>query len=469
MSDTEHTEVTIVGAGISGLSIAYFLTRAGLDVRVIEKNDRTGGTIESKRIGDFLIDYGPNSALETTPLLAELFAGVGIAGDLCYANELAKNRYILKNGRLHALPMSPGALITSPLFSLRAKLRLLQEPFIPKSNASADESLAAFVARRLGPEFLDYAINPFVSGVYAGVPESLSVRSSFPKLHALEQRYGSLIKGAIKGMKERRQRRKRGDESRASAKMFSFTAGMQTVVDALSRKLVAQIRTGAVPVAVERTGDGFTTHVSSTSGMRALESRAVVFAIPAYAYGEVEFAFPFPLGEALNHITYPPVTVVFFGYQGNPVPRTLDGFGFLVPQKEARSSLGTIWSSALFPQRAPDGGVSLTTFVGGSRQPENARLQESAVVDIVRGELQDIMGITAAPDVVAVRRWDRAIPQYNIGHTKTIAAIEAFESDTPRLYVAGNFRGGVSIADCVRHAHDLSERVTTHLRSTIRH
>jgi len=463
MSHDRRAQVAVIGGGISGLATAHYLTGMGIDTRIIEKSERTGGTIESARIEGFLVDYGPNSGLDTSPLLGEMFERLGASSSLEYANDKAKNRYIVKNSRLHALPMGPGGFVRTPLFSPMAKLALLKEPFIRPSDPNQDHSLADFVKRRLGREFLDYAINPFVSGIYAGVPEKLSVRESFPKLYDLEQQYGSLIKGAVKGMRERRRRSKSGEQSRASARMFSFSGGMQTIVDALSRELTDRIHTGTRPLCVERKEAGFTIHSRSAGGDWALDCDAVVLAIPAYAYRELDFTMPFTIGEHLDRILYPPVSVVFFGYKTNPAKTPLDGFGFLIPEKEKRGILGTIWNSTLFPKRAPDGGVSLTTFVGGSRQPDNALLDDGAIVDLVRRDLEDLIGITMTPDVVAIRCWERAIPQYNIGHTDIIRAIAAFERKTPGLYVSGNFRGGVAISDCVRQARAVADQAASGL------
>jgi oxygen-dependent protoporphyrinogen oxidase len=463
LSHDRRAQVAVIGGGISGLTTAHYLTGMGIDTRVIEKSDRTGGTIESQRIEGYLVDYGPNSGLDTTPLLGEMFHRLGTSSSLQYASDKAKNRYIVRNGRLHALPMGPGAFVKTPLFSPRAKLALLREPFIRPSDPKQEESLAEFVRRRLGREFLDYAINPFVSGIYAGVPEKLSVRESFPKLYDLEQQYGSLIKGTIKGMRERRRRRKSGEQSRASARMFSFAGGMQTIVDALSRELADRVHTGTIPLCVEKKDAGFAVHSRSADGDWALGCDAVVLAIPAYAYREIDFTMGLEVGEHLDRISYPPVSVVFFGYKANPATVPLDGFGFLIPEKEKRGVLGTIWNSTLFPERAPAGGVSLTTFVGGSRQPDNALLDEGAIVDLVRADLNDLLGITTKPDLVAIRCWERAIPQYNIGHTDIIRAIAAFENKTPGLYISGNFRGGVAISDCVGRAREVCDRVASQL------
>jgi len=463
VSKDRSTQVAVIGAGISGLCTAHYLTGQGIDTRVIERSNRPGGTIESKRVDGFLIDFGPNSALETTPLLGEMFGRLGATSSLQYASERAKNRYILRDGQLHALPLSPGAFVRTPLFSTSAKLGLLKEPFVRPGDPDRDESLADFVRRRLGSEFLDYAINPFVSGVYAGVPEKLSVRSSFPKLFELEQRYGSLIKGTVKGMRERRRRRKSGEQSRAAARMFSFAGGMQTVVNALTDVLGDRIHTDTRPLCIEKKDSGFAVHVRSDDGDWILSCDAVVLAIPAHAYKELDFTMSFPIGEQLAEIAYPPVSVVFLGYKANPATVPLDGFGFLIPEREKRGSLGTIWNSTLFPDRAPGDGVSLTTFVGGTRQPNNALLDEGPIIDLVRRDLDALLGIRAAPDVVAVRRWERAIPQYNLGHSKIVDKIEAFEDKNPGLYVSGNFRGGVSISDCVTQAHAISERVASGL------
>jgi oxygen-dependent protoporphyrinogen oxidase len=355
--------------------------------------------------------------------------------------------------------MSPPAFLKTPLFSTSAKLRLLREPFIKRADADVDESLAAFVERRLGPEILDYAINPFVSGVYAGSPDSLSVRAAFPRLYELERRYGSLIKGAIRGRRERRRRERRGETSRQTARLFSFAGGMQTIVDALSEARHGSVHTGASIREVRRTVGGYEVDVETPDGDGTIRSRALVFAIPAYSFRDISVGFDFPVGAALARIPYPPVSMVFFGYRDVPTDRPLDGFGFLVPAKEHFNILGTIWSSTLFSGRAPEGGVALTTFVGGSRQPERALLPDRELIGAVQADLNKLLGVRRDPDMAMVRLWERAIPQYNVGHLDIIAQIDSFESKMPGFYVIGNFRGGVSIGDCVKQAHAVAARV----------
>jgi oxygen-dependent protoporphyrinogen oxidase len=469
MANIIETDVTIVGGGISGLATAHYLASEGIDVRVLEKQDRTGGTIETRKRDGFLIDCGPNSALDTTPMLGALFDDLNITGSREFAREEAKNRYIVRDGRLRALPMSPPAFLRTPLFSSSAKLRLLKEPFVKPSDPASDESLAEFVERRLGREMLDYAINPFVSGVYAGRPEELSVRAAFPRLHELEQRYGSLIKGAIKGRKERQKQEQAGETSKQSARLFSFADGMQTVVDALDAARGDAVHCGAELSAVRKSGGGkgpgYEVDASIGGEDYTFRSRALVFAIPSHAYSGIEFGFDFSIRAPLSGVSYPPVSMVFFGYTGSPTDVPLDGFGFLVPEKEQRNILGTIWSSTLFSNRAPEGGAGLTTFVGGSRQPDQALLPDDELADRVLGDLADLLRVRRSPDVVYIRRWERAIPQYKVGHLDIVRSIEEFESQHPGLYVTGNFRGGISISDCVKQAGAISSTVAAWLSS----
>jgi len=457
MNALQKTDALIIGGGISGLCTAFSLREKGVAVRLLEKSARVGGVIRSICEDGFLYEYGPNSSLDTTPLLHKLIQKLNLQPELVYAGPQAKNRYILRNRTLHALPTGPLAFLKTPLFSWKAKMGLLREPFVPPRREGEDESLAGFVRRRLGNEFLDYAIDPFVAGVYAGRAENLSVRSAFPKLYSLEQNYGSLIRGAVRGA---RQRRKQAETSKQSAKMFSFRNGMETLVRALAEKMKEQIETGAEIIAVRRNENGFEVLYRSESGSeRSVSCRHLIFTVPAYALSEMPFEFGFPPARALKEISYSPVAIVFWGFRENPADRPLDGFGFLVPRKENRHILGSIWNSRIFPGRAPEGGVAMTTFLGGSRQPELAVLPDDDLENLVRNDLQEILGISRQPNFRFIYKWVRAIPQYNLGHRKTMEKIAAFEESHPGLYISGNFRGGISLTDCIKNAGTLAERI----------
>jgi len=462
-------DVVVIGGGISGLATAYRLQQQGLDVLLVEISDRVGGSIQTEVHDGFLVDCGPNSTLDTSPEIGTFIDQLGLSSSRLYANEKASRRYILRGGRLRPLPMKPPAFLASDLFSMRAKLRLLREPFIAPASGSDDESLASFVHRRLGQEFLDYAVNPFTAGVYAGDPARLSVQSAFKKLYDLEQNYGSLIKGAIKGAKERK---KRAEVAKDRARLFSFRRGMVELIERLSSEIGDEISTRTTVSQIEplgEAGNGFSIYLTTDGRERKVRSSSVVVATPAYVAAELVERMDPKLAVVLNQIAYPPVAVVFLGFKNDFKSRPLDGFGFLVPEVEHRRILGTIWNSTIFPGRVPDGGAALTTFVGGMRQPEIAEKEDEEVVRIVTDELADIMGLSGTPTVVRVKRWRRAIPQYEIGHAKRLAAIEAFEKKTPGFFISGNYRGGISVGDCIVASLAMSERVESYCKEVTCH
>ncbi len=455
--------VIVIGAGVSGLTTAFWLRKAGVDVTVFEKESWPGGTMRTTREGEWLIETGPNSALETTPLFGELFEALGIVGEREYADPASNRRYILRSGHLHPLPMSPGLFLKSRLWTTSGKLRLLKEPFIGRGEK--EETIAEFVERRLGREFLDYAINPFVAGVYAGNPENLSVRSAFPKLYALEEKYGGLIRGMIGGARERK---KRAEKAKDRARMFSFRSGMQAFPDALARNLGGRLRMSAAVRSIEnerlsnRQGR-YVVRFEQDGTIQTAAADAVVLSVPAAAASRLIRAFSAPLAEKLQAVYYPPVAEVFLGYRLDQMTRPLDGFGFLIPAKEKREILGTIWSSAIFTNRAPAGHVALTSFVGGSRQPEILDRDDDRLLETVKSELRAIMGVQGDPVLSRVFRWERAIPQYNLGYGEIVDEINRTEEKHPGLFFCSNYRGGIAVGDCVMNGEKIAGRIRTHV------
>ncbi|HTY01190.1 MAG TPA: protoporphyrinogen oxidase [Bacteroidota bacterium] len=451
--------VLVIGGGISGLTAAFWLRKAGVHVDVFEASDAAGGTMKTIREDGWLVETGPNSALETTPLFEEMFRDLGILGDRLYADPSSDNRYIVRDGALHVLPMKPGAFLTSKLWTRKAKIRLLKEPFI--GRGSGEETVAAFVERRLGKEFLDYAINPFVSGVYAGDPAMLSVQSAFPKLYALERDYGGLVRGMIGGA---RARRKRAEKAKDRAKMFAMANGMQTFPDALARQLGdafhRETEVTSLFLAGQRNGR-HTFDFTLRQGTIAAQLRpdAVVLAVPASRAGDLVGSFAPALRSMLASIYYPPVSQVFLGYRASSFSRPLNGFGYLVPALERRSILGTIWSSSLFPHRAPAGFVALTSFVGGARQPELAGKNDDDLAAMTHSETVSLLGAADPPVYRKIIRWTHAIPQYNLGHTRIMEAIDRVESANPGLFFCANYRGGIAVGDCLMSGQRIAERV----------
>lgn len=454
-------DVIVVGAGLSGLTTAFRLARRGWQVAVVEAAERPGGVIGSRRREGVLYEQGPNSGLDTTPLIDELLGAAGIKSERLDASAAAAKRYILRGGALVAMPTSPGAFFGTPLFSWRAKLGLLREPFVAPAPPDAEETVADFVRRRLGTEFLDYAIEPFVAGIYAGDPETLSVPAAFPRLFALEQKYGSLIRGQILGARERR---RSAEKAKNMAVSFSFRDGMQTLTDALARAL--PVECGVRVAAVRREADAFALECergsAGTKECFERRARAVVLAVPAYAAARIVEPLDAGAARALREIVYPPVAVVASAYRRSDVAHPLDGFGFLAPKKENPPVLGSLFSSTMFAHRAPEGTVVLTTFVGGRRNPELAQAAEGEIAASAQRALAQYVG-AAVPLWSVVTRWPQAIPQYTLGHRERIAAVERTETSAPGLYFCANWRGGVSIGDCIKSGHAMAERVDREL------
>jgi oxygen-dependent protoporphyrinogen oxidase len=460
--------VIVIGAGISGLTVAWRLHRAGVNVTVLEKEAYPGGTMRTDIDGEWMIEAGPNSALETTPLFQQLFSELGIVDQVRYANKAADKRYIMRNGKLHALPMSPSAFFSSSLWTAGGKLRLLKEPFVGK--AEKEETIAEFVERRLGREFLDYAINPFVAGVYAGNPEQLSVRSAFPKLYALEEKYGGLIKGMIKG---RRERKVRAEKAKDRAKMFSFVKGMGTFPEAIARQLGKAVQYNCaiesiwMNASVNGNRKTLTVSYSVHGAPRFVAADAVVLSTPAHSTAWIVQEFAPDLSATLDKIYYPPVVEVFLGYRNEQIGIPLDGFGYLIPAVEKRKILGTIWSSVLFEGRAPAHHAAFTTFLGGARQPQLTQLDDASVMHLVTSELAAIMAIKGGPMYIRINRWNKAIPQYNLGYGKVVQEIEECEKENPGLYFCSNYRGGISVGDCIMSSDRTSSEVLSYLKKSI--
>jgi oxygen-dependent protoporphyrinogen oxidase len=448
-------KVAIIGGGISGLSAAYWLKKAGISIALFEKKDQVGGSIITEKTGGYLIDYGPNSTLETSTELTELIREIGLEEQKIYGNEASDRRYIVKNGILHKVPMKPVAFLTTRLFSIKSKLGLLKEPFIPPTDGQ-DISLADFVRHRLGNEFLEYAINPFVAGVYAGDPEELSTAAAFPKLYALEKKYGSLIKGAIKGARERK---KRNEVAKDRAKLFSFREGMEVFPATLAEWIGRDIKTGTEIKKIKKEGNRFCLDMISRGNTTHENFDSLLLAVPAHELGGLISELKPDLVNTLTNIYYPPVSVVFMGFRASDVTRPLDGFGFLIPEIEKRQILGSIWSSTIFPGRAPEGHVAFTTFVGGTRQPENTKMDNASLQKLVYHELKELVALKDQPVFVRMKTWPLAIPQYNVGYGKVQGLFSKLENEFPGLFIGGNIRKGISVGDSVLCAYEIVQKM----------
>ena len=446
-------DFAIIGGGISGLSTAWFLHEGGQSVQVLEKSSRAGGCIGTSDEDGYLVEAGPNSTLENNSALGELVEGVNLSRQLHEANAQATRRYVLKHGELQALPGSPWSFLTTSLFSPAAKLRLLAEPFIGRLKCPhrkiCEESIADFVRRRLGNEFLDWAIDPFVSGVYAGDPERLSVEAATRKIFALEQAYGSLMVGAV-----RRALAGRRTGPAPSGRLISFADGMQTLPNGIADALGAdRVRTGITVDKLERDQQGWQIHIA---GQETLQAKNIVLSLPSDAAATLLEPLAPHIATELQEIEYAPIASVAVGFARDQVSHPLDGFGFLVPRREHIETLGCLFSSTLFPGRAPKGHVTLTSFIGGARNPRVIEQHSDALVTRVLKDIGPLLGISGAPSYQRVQVWQRAIPQYTIGHNSRITRIRHGLERLGNIHARANWLDGISVSDCVANAREFA-------------
>lgn len=452
--------VAVIGAGITGLTAACRLQQLGHDVTVFEAAPRPGGVIRSERADGWLVEHGPNSLNAPEPAVQAFLAELGLESVRVDAAPLARKRFIVRDGRPAALPTSPLGLLRTPVLSLRGKFRLLLEPFIPRAAAGVDESLADFVRRRLGNEALDYLVNPFVAGIYAGDPEQLDVHEAMPRLAAFEREHGSLFRGGLHAMRARH-----GAGIRRGG-ISSFADGMESLPAALAGRLGNRLRLATPVAGAERVRTGWRLALERHGGESSGPFDAVLCAAPAHRVAELRLQLPDrePL-RVLADLPYAPVTVVALGFRRQDVRHPLDGFGMLVPAVEGSQILGTLFSSSLFPGRAPDGHVLLTTFVGGARAPAVAKADDDMVLALVQRDLGHLLGVHAGPVFQRVIRWTHAIPQYTRQHAACRAALDALEAANPGLYLAGNYRGGISLGDTMRSSLEAAGRIAEALVS----
>jgi oxygen-dependent protoporphyrinogen oxidase len=456
-----QVQALVVGAGISGLTTAYALQKAGISTIIVEASPRPGGVIQSLQREGFLVEGGPQS-FSGNASITSLCRDLGILDERVLADPNAP-RFVLIDGRLQNVPMS-AAIIASPFLSGGTRWALLRDFFATTRPPEPDESIADFARRKLSPTFLERLLAPFVSGIYAGDPERLSLRAAFPILHEAEVAKGSLIRGAFAVMKERRA--KRGNAPREKPTLQTFREGNHTLISALANEIDDRLVCDSEVTAVtaidcgrEAKAPRFHITVRTSRSEERIDAERLVLANSPLGAGRVLGALNPEFATLLNAIEYAAIAVVSLGYRKSDVGHSLAGFGFLIPRSSGLNALGSVWNSSLFPGRAPEGYALLTSFLGGATNPAIIQKPADELVSLVHREIAPILSIRNQPIFSNVTIWPRALPQYNFGHTARLATIEKLRASYPGLHLAGNYLNGPAIGTCIEQALKVADEI----------
>lgn len=455
INNTTEVDVLVLGAGLTGLTTASYLSRLGHSVHIVDIAPQAGGAMRTHYIEDFIIESGPNTGILSNVEIIGLIRDLGLSDSLQIANPSAKRRLILKGGRLHALPSGLISAIKTPLFTLSDKFRILGEPWRSKGN-NTNESVADMVRRRLGHSFYDYAVNPFIGGIYAGNPETLITRHALPKLYALEQNYSSFIRGALALVRQP----KTELEKEVTKDVFSFRGGFSTLINALVNDIgMSHIALGIEDIHLYLSDDNrWQCRYHNQEREQYIRAKCVVSALPAHALPNTLPFIRTDLLERITDINYSPVVQVVLGYR-DARGLNFDAFGALMPSSEEQKLLGILNLSACFPDRVPKGGAVLSCFLGGSRAPSLVSSPEQELVDLCLARIKAYFDYTTKPDIVQIFRHPRAIPQYEISTESRLQAAQEVQTLYPTLILAGNSFDGVGIADRVKQARKIAQRV----------
>ena len=452
MMDNTH-DIVIIGAGLTGLTTAFALRNKNRNVTILESDNKIGGQIQSHHVNGFVFESGPNTGVVKYPEVMDLFRSLNDGCKLEIAQVSAKRRLIWKGNKFHELPSGLLSAITTPLFSTYDKLRILTEPFRAKGN-NPDESVAELTKRRLGTSYLDYAVDPFLAGVYAANPTMLPTKYALPKLYDLEQDYGSFILGAIKKARQPKTDR----DKTATKEVFSTHGGLSSLTNAMADRIGSDnILLNAKSISITPSADGFDINYTVNGEQHNIKCNKVVTTCGAYALSAL---LPFVDSDIMQSITslkYAPVIQVGVGIADTKGVNH-SAFGGLVPSKEKRDVLGILFPSDCFAERAPQKGAAYAFFIGGMRHPEMINLSDEEIKRHVIDDLHSMMKYptTIQPEAINIYRHDKAIPQYESSTGNRLKSIDLLQQTYPGLVIAGNLRDGIGMGDRIKQAYDIA-------------
>lgn len=453
MGNTNQPNIGIIGAGLTGLTTAYYLKKAGFDVHVFEKENRAGGVIKTTHENGFTFESGPNTGILSHPEVVELLEDLKDDCQLEIADANAKARWIWKGKKWEPLPSGLIKGVTTPLFTFPDKLRILGEPFRKKGD-NPQETLAELVLRRMGKSFLNYAVDPFILGIYSGDPTKLVTKYALPKLYQLEQDFGSFIGGAIK----KKNLPKTEREKKATREVFSVKGGLENLINALVKNI------GQENISLNCATLSFAKNPENQYILND-ENKTFTHVISTVGTYELEKLFPFADSKKINQINqleYAKVVQVSLGFKEWEGIK-LNSFGGLVPSKENRDVLGVLFLSSFLKNRAPEKGAILSIFLGGVRKPEMVNLNDQQIMNLVENEVTEMMGLkNFEPGLVKIMRYQHAIPQYSFESGQKLIAIDEVEKESQGLILAGNIRDGIGMADRIKQGKMIAEQIINH-------
>ena len=450
MTDSKklNKKIIILGAGISGLSMAYVLKKRGYNPIIFESKSKTGGVIESIEEKGFIYDTGPSSLMVGDKRFFDMVDDLGLTNKLLKSSPESNKRYILRDNILHALLPNPKTIFKSKLFSFKGKISAVKDIFkTPKDN---DLSMAEFASQHFGEEISNYAFDPLLSGIYAGNTEKLSLKAVFPFLYEARKEKGSIIRGMIA-------RKKRIEKSGGSVKrhICSFTGGVQSLTNALTEYIGNSIFLNTTISSIVKKNNKY--HISYNNEKGTInneECDILISTLPSYALKDI--LWDSKLIDSLNNITFPKVGSLVLAYNKNNIKQNLDSFGFLVPSLEKKNFLGAIWSSVIFPNRAPNDKAIFTLYIGGAKNQKLLNLSDDRIISLIREEFEVLMGIDSSPILQNLNIIKNAIPQYNLGINDIWENILKFEKENKNIYLTGNWRDKVSVSGCIEKAFNMN-------------